>query len=442
MRKSKLYREDYRQKNSAALIILIILLICSVVGALLFYINKDSTQQEITFVQQKDYSTGAVSAQKEAVNETPGIAFSLQTKEELNNDEYKTPLGFSIVSYSEKWKGDRLVEIYDELLKNVHGLEMNYISKVIVNPGGADNGTSEIDIAGTHTSKLQNYSVFFNLPALVPQSLKYKINRMLSEIELYNMDEFDSIQQASRTIAHEYGHHFTIFYFMQNDDAVFESEYYKLRNLANYEQADIFGSTAEYYANHEWSIYEIAAEDYVQLMGSPTAKQTKQYLDIQGVLRLKDSEGYLPEVSDTTVNVFPQENIYLPLADEINGLRDYYYSFIDAKNELGSTEHVDFGLSIKKSNKHYDITWTKTSTDKDALYTLVCYDKDGKNISPIKTVFGDEKPIATVGIASYTYGNTIKTGDDNITKKDRYFKLFLLLPDGRMQSSELFFVDF
>lgn len=436
-----MYRDDYKHKNNVLLTILFILLICVAAGAVYFYMNKNSVQEELAAIDKTDFSAGRVVSEKGEKNEAPGIAFSAQTQEALSNDVYLTPLGFPIISNSDKWKGDKLVEIYNELLNNVHGREMKYISKVIIYPGGSEQGTDEIEVAGTHTTKLESYSVFFDVPAIVPESLSYKMRSTLSVIELYNMDEFDNIKQAAKTIAHEYGHHFTIFYFMQDDRAAFESEYYDIRNLDEYEQAGIFENVNEYYANHEWSIYEIAAEDYVQLLGSQTAKQPKEYLDIQDLLQQKYDEYYI-NFDETTVNVLPQENIHIPLADEVNGLRDYFYSFIDAENDLERLAAVDFNLSIEKHNKYYNINWIKTSTHKDSLYTLVCYDLDENLFRPVKTINGDEPAVATVGKVTHETTTSITTWSLNITDENRYFRLFLLLPDGRMQSSELFFVEF
>ena len=82
------------------------------------------------------------------------------------------------------------------------------------------------------------------------------------------------------------------------------------------------------------------------------------------------------------------------------------------------------------------------NTDPGALYTLVCYDTDGELYYPVRTVYGNEEPIARVGTPANKKGNWIYWWPDGVTDEDRVFKLYLLLPDGRMLASEPFNVEF
>ena len=207
-----------------------------------------------------------------------------------------------------------------------------------------------------------------------------------------------------------------------------------------------FDSVEDYYNNHEWSIYEIAAEDYVQLMGSESGRRTEEYLDVYDLLTSYDGDSYSNSYDENIVNVFPQENIYIPLADEIGGLRDYFFSYIGLEDDETPLAPVDFNISIAKKsnfgNTYYEITWDKPSDDPAALYTLVCYDMDGNLHSAIRTVYGNEKAIARVGDYVAFVDNHPMKFESNVTATDRYFRIFLLLPDGQMQSSELFYADF
>ena len=150
------------------------------------------------------------------------------------------------------------------------------------------------------------------------------------------------------------------------------------------------------------------AEDYVQLLGSPTTKQTGEYMDRMELLKA-DYDNYSPELESEFINVFPQENIFIPLADEVSGLRDYYYSWMDKENEYDAPlETVDFGLQIEKKSSHgyryYNITWNMASTDPDALYTLVCYENDGDLYWPISTIHGNEDADRCGGYARHQSG--------------------------------------
>ena len=94
---------------------------------------------------------------------------------------------------------------------------------------------------------------------------------------------------------------------------------------------------------------------------------------------------------------------------------------------------------------HYEITWNRPTKDRNALYTLVCYDMDGQIFLPVRTLKGNEEPKARVGTATRTSGTTVyySTGMfPEVIKEDRMFRLYVLWPDGRMQSSELFHAHF
>ena len=437
------YYETNRTKP--ALIVLLILLLLIIAAGVYFYLESGKLAEEKLSIESYDYSSGAVTSSVSGLRQPSGFSVTQASTESSNPDEYITPLGFTIESHSQNWQGDKLKDIYDELMRNKHGEEMNYISKIVVYGGVSELGTKDSVIAGTHSTTQEYYQVYFDLPAMIPSSLKYGLSTKMSVIELYNMDEYDTIEQAARTISHEYGHHYTIFYFMQSDDMVKQSQYFSLRNFGSFTQKIFYSNQQEYLQNHMWSVYEVAAEDYVQLMGSPNARQTREYMDVFDVLD-SGSKTYTVYADSNTANVFPQENMLIPLANEVGGLRDYFYSFIDEDNELGSLTKVDFDMQIEKKaykgNTYYNITWDNIFDSADTLYTLVCYNADKTIYSPIRTVYGNEKPLARVGTATKIRGMTIITLPDGVPKEDRYFKLIVMLPDGRTISSEYYFVDF
>ncbi len=431
------------KKNRTALFFAIVFVIVLAVGAYLF-LSKMWAEFEMASLINADFSPSQA-VNKEQVD-APGLPVSKENEYPSAVDYFKTPMGFSVVSYSQNWTGEKLEDIYNELAANKHGEEMYAISEVMIYPGESalDSGSS---VAGTHVTQEKDFSVFFHLPGIVPESLQYGIHSTQSTIELYNMDEYADVSQVARTISHEYGHHYTMYYFMQNDEAAKSSDYYRLRGVDGFDHEVLYDIESEYYENHMWSLYELAAEDYVQLMGSPDAKQPREYLDIFDVLnnysKNKDYKAY----ADASVsNVYPQENIYLPLADEVDGLRDYYLSFIGEQNDTANLEHADFNLSMSANEqygyKYYEITWDKTTTDADSLYTLVCFSENGDIYLPVRTVQGNETPIARVGTAVKLSGITLTTLKNGVTDEDRYFKLYVTWPDGRMQSSEMFYADF
>lgn len=432
-----------QKKGLAASIALVVLFLLAAGCAVYFLFGAVKANEAIAQIDAKKYMV--MTAQKGAQYAIKGEPLTAEITESLDDTEYHTPLGFSIVSHSDLWTGQKLVEIYDELLKNGHGDEIGYLSKVILYPDEAED--SEVfDSAGECEDVPVDGDVYVDVRALIPSRLRYDTEPVVSDISLYYMDNYDDASEIAETLAHEYGHHYTMYYFMQDGEAVKNSEYYTLRDFENIDHAVFYDTAAEYFDNHMWDIYEIAAEDYVQFLGSPSAKQTMEYMDRYDLLDA-DMEEYNPDIEDTFVNVFPQENIFIPLADEVPGLRDYYYSFIGMENEYGSyLETANFGLQIEKKSsyghRYYNITWTMVNTDPDALYTLVCCDSDGEVYWPVRTVYGNEEPIAKVGSPVVKRGNWIYWWPDGIPEEDRIFKLYLLLPDGRMLASEPFYVDF
>ena len=435
-----------RQKRSFGLRILFALLLFVVAATAYLLIDRHIVITTLASINDKNYAQLAIESEKNGDMERAGYALNQTREETLGVYEYVTPLGFSIVSQSEKWTGEKLVEVYEELLNNEHGDEITYISKIILYPGPSDIGLTDSNVAGTHSQESDEYHVFFDLPALLPPAMEYVIRADLSVIELYNMDAYDDISEAALTISHEYGHLFTMYYFLQNDAAARASEYYALRGFDGYDHDVFFDTVNEYYASHEWSIYEIAAEDYVQLMGSDTGKKTEEFPDIYDLATANNGGDYLGTYDDSIFNVFPQENINIPLADEVEGLRSYFYAFIKTVNEQPAIESADFNFTVTQQTSfgytYYEIAWDKTSEDPDTLYTLVCYDAEGNPYSAVRTIHGDEEAVAHVGAYAAIVGSQLVIYSNDVPNAPRYFRLYVILPDGTMQSSTLFYVDF
>ena len=432
-----------RKKGLTLAIVFAVIFVLAVAGGVFFLVDGmrvDSAIAQIDSIHYDDLKT-----EKAAQYSFAGKPITTQITESLEDSVYHTPLGFSIVSHTSKWSGQKLVEIYEQLLKNAHGDEIEYLSQVVLYAGEADYSAA-FDAVGDRQQADIDTDVFVDVKALIPQGMSYDAAPIVSDITIYDMDKYDNATDVAETLAHEYGHHFTMFYFMQSDEAVKASEYFSLRGFTDYEHEIFYNTLPTYYENHMWDVYEIAAEDYVQLLGSPDAKRTQTYMDRMDLLEA-GMDTYSLDVEEEYVNVYPQENIFIPLADEVAGLRDYYDSLIGLENEYETPlTPLDFGLQIERKSsqghRYYNITWTMVNTDPGALYTLVCYDTDGELYYPVRTVYGNEEPIARVGTPAIKKGNWIYWWPDGVTDEDRVFKLYLLLPDGRMLASEPFNVEF
>ena len=363
-----------------------------------------------------------------------GVSLSYGGEASLSDDVYVTPEGFKIKSYSEKWSGEKLKEIYEEIMRNGHGSEMQYLDTVLIYPDG--NERDDFNILGTQSSQEETFELYADFPAFLPVRTRYNIRSSTSELTLYNMDRYDTVELAAHTISHEYGHHFTRFYFFEDESQIMSSDYYKVRGLSAYPKAKEYDDYDLYMANYEWSILEMAAEDYVQILGSPNAKVTEDYKDVKEALAYYVRTGKELKLSqDDYFNAYPQINIFIPLAAQVPGLADYYHSFLNDGIKTKPAADPQIELSFTRSKKHYEVSWNKISGGE--LYTLVCYEKDGSIYRPIKTVTKDEKQTAVIGTVSQTTSRYIYTYSDGITKDDRLFKLYVMLSDGTIVSSEL-----
>lgn len=432
-----------QKRNLTLIIILAAVFLLAVAGGVFFFIDGMQVDRAVAHIDNMDFDE--LEADKGDQYSLKGKAVSAEIEESLEDTVYHTPLGFSIVSHSSKWKGQKLVQIYNQLIENKHGEEMGYLSQIDLY-GGEPEYSDYFDASGDRRKAEMDTYVYADARSIIPLGMHYNAAPVVSDITLYYMDNYDDPSEIATTLSHEYGHHFTIYYFMQDDRAVKDSKYYQLRDFAGYDHEIFYKDSNSYYENHMWDVYEIAAEDYVQLMGGPDTKRTMEYMDRKDLLDA-DIDSYNPELRTEFVNVFPQENIFIPLADEVVGLRDYYSSFVNVENEYTSPlTPVDFGLQIERKSSYghrfYNVTWTMVITDSNALYTLVCYDKDGNLFRPVRTIYGNEEPIARVGAPAIKQGNWIYWWPDGIPDENRIFKLYVLLPDGRMIASDPFYVEF
>lgn len=219
--------------------------------------------------------------------------------------------GITIISYCSNWKSDlQLKTIYDELVKNIHGKEMDYLSTIYIYPGAASNYP-------------KGFTSFYHEDYRINKNGQY-IYGEDSYIEIYGADQYKDISQMSRILSHEYGHHFTFYYLMTKENLSKEnwinSEYARIRGLKDYPQVTYLNQNTKTYS-HEWDIAEILAEDYIQLFGSELAKKTRDYLDVKERLQVNNVDYYYV-YSD--FNLLPQENLDLLLASDVEGLQGYF----------------------------------------------------------------------------------------------------------------------
>ncbi len=354
--------------------------------------------------------------------------------EEVLYDEYKSETGITIKSYTENWVGNRLVEVYQELLKNTHGEELSHLKTINLYSDNPNGGKEE----GMYNASYNRVQI------LGKEKLVLSKN---NSINLYNLKNKDEMEDFAKTLSHEYGHHFTLYYLIKYENKTFEqwkdTELYKARDLEGYHKV-----TDNYAHGHEWSITEIAAEDYVQLYGSPTAKRIYYFEDIvdryySGIINKSTCYNY------SIYNINPQENTQIPLALELPELTQYWEkaSGIEIDHKIVSRPNLAL---VHAENLGYDkicytLQWSKSVDENDGevdYYTLIATDLEGKEIIPIKTVEKGEPLEAMVGSIQVNDGDATVFYTDRFVDSPRVFKVYGINLSGGIVSSHPLEIDF
>ena len=353
---------------------------------------------------------------------------------------YTSPEGIEFVSQSAAWDETGLERLYEELLLNQHGEELYSLSKVIVYPQEDD------DALATHEQTSERDAFRLRFPAL-PPDFEISFQRDTGVISLYGGDRNTTAESMADSLSHEYGHHYTFYHMFPGftrEQQYLDSEYFRLRGL-DPETVEVFSQNDDFYnENHHRFLFEIAAEDYVVLMGSPNSRAVGNYCDVQ------DSLYDITGEEEVLRNCIVQENLMLPMPYEQEGLAEYFYSFIGRQPpQTGPTR--DMEIEIQRYSVGYDLvggdktftshtlTWNKAYGD-DAIYTLVTYDADdyANTIVPIKTVYPGDPARAYIGNVVLDRGSSVTYCDDGLNEGTRTFVVTAVLPDGSMYKSEPF----
>ncbi len=356
--------------------------------------------------------------------------------------KYISPEGIEFISRSKSWDTAGLESLYKELLRNKHGEELYSLVSVTVYP------KPDEEAAATH----KNYSRICKVPfshTLLPDDFEISFNLEGGAIALYDGDGITTAEGMADSLSHEYGHHFTRYYMLKsNGEELYDTEYAKLRGLTAENSFVDLSDDNYYYENHYKYILEIAAEDYVTLMGSPATREVSDYKDIMETLYM---DGYSWR---TTRSSAVQENLTIPMACEAEGLADYFYSFIgeeapeyDIKKEMN--------IRINKRSQSYNLVggyrtfvYYEVEFDKvygeDAAYVLSVYDPgDYKDtVRPIRTVTSDEKALCRIGNAVRNLGSSVVFNDDGIATGTKIFVVNVITADGELYTSAPFSYTF
>lgn len=177
-------------------------------------------------------------------------------------------------------------------------------------------------------------------------------------------------------------------------------------------------------------------------MGSPLSREITDYDDIH------DSLYYDVSAKPVTKNAMVQENLMLPMASDVPGLAEYFYSFL-GKPAPEFAEKREFSPAIRKKTAtydlvdgkqtfvHYTVSWEKEYGE-DAVYTLVSFDPEDylNTFVPIKTIYPSEQAIGYIGTVTRNMGNGILYNNDGYAAGIRTFVVTAITPDGHLYCSD------
>ena len=393
---------------------------------------------DVQIAEGDAFETKKLRAGFEAEPITPGYVRQTSQGREAPLHGYEAPEGFILKSYSSKWRVPELKALYEELLKNVHGEELYALREVIVEPEEQD------DALAYHTMSQEDTNLYLYHPALGAGTHTYLTHKHdVGTIVLHGGDTRTTVQSMALSLSHEYGHHYSFYHFgFAGDEA--EAAYATLRGLPA--RAVVNPNRADYEENYAWTVWEIAANDYVQLMGSPTTRQSGTYYD--GRQALYEGQQTDWSRSNGYINGRIQGNLAIPLATDVQGLADYYYSFVDdAPPATPVRQQLPISLRIeKRSNSYrlvsgyttftyYHLTFDKPYTQAGVLYTVLCYGEDART-RPIKSVTQSMAGEAYIGNVSQDLGDTVRNRNDFLAEGTKTFVVLVMFPDGTFAMSE------
>ncbi len=162
---------------------------------------------------------------------------------------YTGPNGIEILSYHPQWTEQaELQTVWDELMRNTHFEEIRFFKRVKIYQGNY----SSMYRGGIETTTWSDGR---------------EEREFLKDNEIIYFPDPDEKEENGMavTLAHEYGHHFTLYYLFKQENADLhgnwrDTRYAKLRGLLNNKNVN-----SDENADHQWQPVEIAASDYVQL---------------------------------------------------------------------------------------------------------------------------------------------------------------------------------
>ncbi|MBN2879949.1 MAG: hypothetical protein JXN65_10035 [Clostridia bacterium] len=376
-------------KNSSFLIIFSVLAILGAAAIVVFsfslfsYIDAKSSLDG--FLSAADHINESVKYSEHLhENKKPVIGSSTDYSEYLYSIEEE---GVAFLSELDFWNDSMLNALAGEFLGNTHGDEMKLISEVIISSEAEQPLSAEL--APSYLS--------FDIPLILNDFFSadslYKLTYRRNSIIIYGCNEETDVRDTAFDLSRAYGEYFVKYYFRlsgTSDDTW--QKYYRLR-AKNYDQ--VITDMSRYdgsETNKKWCLIEIAANDYVFFMGSPSTKEVYAFYDSTWKPEIyrnnndKLDNPYYLECRNAT----PHSNVAMPLPNEVIGLADYFFHFVGQVapeyTEVESLGTLNLKMEKPGINQHY-FTWDQPYTGDGICYTLIGYDTDDNAVVMVATNF-------------------------------------------------------
>ncbi len=432
-----------KQKSNPLKIFIYLVFISVVCAILALILHVSNKNQGFTLLDLEEQKKIEISNHQSYINEQNNSSHVL-------NDfsyrmSYSQDYNYNYVHFltsCEGWDNTKLLTVGKELFNNTHSDEIHYLEAVILEEG------SGIYYSSNYESIYDYNEIPLYLYGFLPEDSCYYLTYEKGVLYVYNVSSETTAPDIAQALSIAYGYHYTHYYFgldgTENDK---ETEYYKLRSAGCDTLKASFDSNEDYIENKEWYLFEIAANDYMYLMGSAVAQRTSRFIN------MAEKKVYFPNIYTAltaiyknSLNVTPHSNLYIEMPHRVDGLAEYFYSFVEKdapeytiREPAGS---MNMRAESKCSGSIIDIYWDTPYDDTRALYTVIAYNSSDEIVSIIQTLYGQEGGHCTYyrriefGVATkgfrYNYYYLHDFDEDGIKK----FRVLVTFPDDTVEISD------
>jgi len=345
----------------------------------------------------------------------------------------------------EGWDEERLELAALELFENTHGDEIKLITAVVF-----EEGDGAFTYGYQHSGN-EYFPIVASLHGFFPQESTYYHAHEKSVLYVTNVTARTDVGDYAQALSIAYGYHFVNYYMgLEGINEDIDTEYYTIRAEGNENIKLEFEDNDDYMENYRWDLEIIAANDYMYLMGSDNANRivtslrNKYYDEID----IDTWEGVYMAVLSRYINgrnITPHININMDLPDSVDGLAEYFYSFVDEEPpEYSEPEPMgDLNFSLERNTLIYSIYqnrdsiyWTAPYESDEVIYFVLEYSMDDRLVDIITYTKGSgEKEIHMGAYRNQVTGFGFKA-IYRLSENQVNIRIIAAFPDGSIAISD------